>query len=373
MGRGLNMASGISEDALKSQQSRIMNAMRDATKPNGMMDITQSLMNQSNGQGTYFDSMRKFGDEQSKRNIDAEVGIYNQMKEQVARGDLEAKGVDDAIKIVAGEDPKLYSALLQDLHADPDNVNAQNAKAKVMKYAAERGINPLSVQMDKAKIAKISKANNSAGGGGTGQLIDRVKNDNPDWNDTDALYFIQTGIRKGNKLKDGKIVPLEGSLKNVEDTELAKAKGKEKGKFQGSVQNELPKTIDNAENALKLLNELKTHTGLKQAIGKSSMLPIIPGTPAADFISRLEQVKGANFLQAYQTLKGAGQITEIEGMKAENAIARLQRSQTEEGFKKSIDDLQTIIEQGVKRAKDSAGKPTEKLRLIYNPATGDFE
>jgi len=163
------MTSVISEDTLRGQQSRIMRAMRAATQPApgaDLQNIASSLMTQNNGGASYFDTMRKLNQDQTKINIDAETGIYNQMKEQVARGNAEAKGVDDAIAEVAGSDPKLYASILQDLHSDPDPVNAQNAKAKVMKYASQRGITPLSVQGERAKINKLNAdATNTARGG----------------------------------------------------------------------------------------------------------------------------------------------------------------------------------------------------------------
>lgn len=154
------MTNTISEDALKGQQNRIMNAMRTAMQPNQQVpnsgDLLQAMTAQAGGQGNYFDMMRRFSTERARTNIDAETGVYNQMKEQVARGNAEAKGVDDAITEVAGNDPKLYAGLLQDLHNDPEPVNASNAKSKVMKYAAAKGISPLSLQMDKAKINKLN-------------------------------------------------------------------------------------------------------------------------------------------------------------------------------------------------------------------------
>ena len=163
------MTSTISEDALRGQQSRIMAAMRAATQPapgSDLRDIASALTTQNNGGGSYFDTMKKFGQEQAQTNIAAETGIYNQMKEQVARGDAEATAVDKAITDIAGADPKIYASIADRLHADPEPVNTRNAQAKVMKYAAELGINPLSVQAEKAKINKLNadSANLAKGG-----------------------------------------------------------------------------------------------------------------------------------------------------------------------------------------------------------------
>jgi len=163
------MTSTISENALRGQQSRIMAAMRAAATPklgDDLRDIASALTTQNRGGASYFETMKKFGDAQKQTNINAETGIYAQMKEQVARGDAEASAVDKAITDIAGADPKIYASIADRLHADPEPVNTRNAQAKVMKYAAELGINPLSVQSEKAKIAKLNAdAANTAKGG----------------------------------------------------------------------------------------------------------------------------------------------------------------------------------------------------------------
>jgi len=81
----------------------------------------------------------------------------------------------------------------------------------------------------------------------------------------------------------------------------------------------------------------------------------VPGTQAANFQAKLEQLQGKNFLQAFETLKGGGQITEKEGEKATQAISDMSAAQSEKEFKKSAEELKTIIQTGVERAKAQAG------------------
>ncbi len=178
------MTGTISEDALRGQQSRIMAAMRAQATPavgQDLLNIAQAANAQASGQGNYFDMMRKFGDAQKQANVTAETGIYAQMKEQVARGDAEASAVDKAITDIAGADPKIYASIADRLHSDPDPVNTRNAQAKVMKYAAELGINPLSVQESKAKLgltnASIRKIDNDIAQSGK---IDMPKPSSPE-------------------------------------------------------------------------------------------------------------------------------------------------------------------------------------------------
>lgn len=162
-----------SDDALSGQQSRIMNAMRAQAQPSQQQIAPQDLLqaivagNSGNGASGYFDTLKQNQSTQAQNNVAAETGIYTQMKEQVARGNTDAAAVDKAITDVAGDDPKIYASIAQDLHNDPEKVTPANARSKVMKYAAEQGINPLSnqtantaVQEAQAKIA-LTKAQTS--------------------------------------------------------------------------------------------------------------------------------------------------------------------------------------------------------------------
>lgn len=153
------MGNIVTEDALRGQQSRIMSAMRAAMQPQDQapnpQDLLQALTAQGSGQGNYFDMMKQSQATQAQNNIAQETGIYNQMKEQVARGNTDAATIDKAITDIAGDDPKIYSSIAEQLHSDPEPVTPANAKAKVIKYASEMGINPLSNQEAKAKVALL--------------------------------------------------------------------------------------------------------------------------------------------------------------------------------------------------------------------------
>lgn len=113
---------------------------------------------------------------------------------------------------------------------------------------------------------------------------------------------------------------------------------------------DLPKVVSQTSYSLNLLDELKKHPGLKYAVGAASVFPTVPGTPQADFVTRLDQVQGQQFMNAYQTLKGGGQITEVEGKKATDAMGRLNRAQSPEEFKKAVTELQDVLQTGMDRA-----------------------
>lgn len=154
------MTTIMSDDDLSGQQSRIMNAMRANAQPSQQQVSPQDLLqamtigNSSPNNATgYFDSLKQAQTTQASNNLNAEQGIYAQMKEQVARGNSDAAAVDKAITDVAGDDPKIYAGIAAQLHADPEKVTPANVRGKVMKYASEQGINPLFNQEAAAKVA----------------------------------------------------------------------------------------------------------------------------------------------------------------------------------------------------------------------------
>lgn len=133
---------------------------------------------------------------------------------------------------------------------------------------------------------------------------------------------------------------------------------------------EAPQAIAQGEETIKLVDDLLKSPGFKQAVGASRMLGVqnIPGTAAKDFDVRLDQLKGKQFLQAFESLKGGGQITEVEGKKATDAIARMNASSSEKEFENAAKEFQSVIRQGVERARKAQGgaapqAPKPRLRF----------
>lgn len=105
------------------------------------------------------------------------------------------------------------------------------------------------------------------------------------------------------------------------------------------------------------INDLTSHPGFSGSVGAKNQAYLFgiksdpyAGTKEADFKAMLEQVQGGAFLQAFESLKGGGQITQVEGEKATQAIVRAQQSQSEEGFKKSMNDFLSVLDKAEKRA-----------------------
>jgi hypothetical protein len=118
----------------------------------------------------------------------------------------------------------------------------------------------------------------------------------------------------------------------------------------------LDESLADVQSKVDFLDKLKTHPGLSPMVGGKGISTgfmgiAVPGTDAANFNADLKRVQGQNFLTAFQQLKGAGQITEIEGAKAAQAISSMSTSQSEEEFKKSLDELQGVLRTGMERTR----------------------
>jgi len=138
-----------------------------------------------------------------------------------------------------------------------------------------------------------------------------------------------------------------------------------------------PKVIAQAEETIRLVDDLLKAPGFSQAVGGSRLLGIqkIPGTAAKDFDVRLDQLKGQQFLQAFESLKGGGQITEVEGKKATDAIARMDAAGSEAEFTKAAREFQAVIRTGMERAKKAqsgaATQPAVAPKRIRLDAQGN--
>ena len=151
------------------------------------------------------------------------------------------------------------------------------------------------------------------------------------------------------------------------------ARMKEQGKGQAKFEAAAPQAIATAEQMLTKIDQMvgapaklnakgqvvekgtAAHPGFKAAVGASSLIPTMPGSKAADFEARLDEIKGGAFLEAYNTLRGGGSITEVEGQKATQAITRMSTAQSEKEFIDAARDFQNVIRTGIKRSKEKLG------------------
>lgn len=168
---------------------------------------------------------------------------------------------------------------------------------------------------------------------------------------------IVPGMVGGERAVPGALDPaLQGQLAG------SKAAGKMAGEAGAEAQINLPQTIATADQTLGIVQDIIDHPGLPGAVGAKNAASLfgvldepIAGTPSADFVARLKQLEGKQFLQAFESLKGGGQITEMEGKRATDAIAAMQRSQSEEQFRKSAREFMDVVRAAKDRAMARAG------------------
>lgn len=294
-----------------------------------------------------------------------------------ARNFLNNRRIDLGKRIAAGEnvDTRETDEALEMLDKDPKALKELTSGA--IKFGQQAGIlktqqqlkggaDPAALQLTNAYQAALQSGDNKK---------------------ANAILMFTKSLEKGQTLDaDGNIINAPGALDATKNTENAKETGKQTAKleyeptiegnkakaksdaeFRAKAQQSLPQVLDNSEYLTDQLDALIKHPGKKLAVGGTSVLPIIPGTDAADFQSRLKQVNGEQFLQAFQSLKGGGQITEIEGEKATDAIARMQKSQSEPEFDKSVKEFQDVVKKATQRARAAAGSnislPEEKSTI----------
>lgn len=185
------------------------------------------------------------------------------------------------------------------------------------------------------------------------------------------------GLRIG--LEGRRVAVLEENARREADPAFqqrmgaARATGEAIAKGDVAAVQALPKIISRAEEGVRLIDELigkrdsktgkliegsKPHPGFQNAVG-ATWLPgarFIPGTDAAGFMSRFDQIKGASFLEAFESLKGGGAITEKEGQKGTDAINRMSTSTDEKEFIRAAMDLQDVIRKGVQNAQTRAAR-----------------
>lgn len=143
----------------------------------------------------------------------------------------------------------------------------------------------------------------------------------------------------------------------------------------------LPKVEAQAEQALKLIDDVVSHKGKSAMVGvKNPFMGSMPftkestvaGTPAAGFMAKFNQLKGKQFLEAFESLKGGGAISEIEGEKATNAISAMDVATSEAEFDQAAKDLKDVIRTGVERQRQgiTTNQSTGSQSMSQMPNSG---
>ena len=259
--------------------------------------------------------------------IGSGLQAYQAGKEQRAQLARQAEQ-DDLAKRIGEAQIGKYNADAQRIVANPDGQSPMNVKEYNFWKA-------LPSDEAREEYLTVKRANRPVD---TGASLVTPSQVNP----TKALSTVQ------------KTLSPEQEPATKEKQAAATTRGTMETKSKVEAQQVLPQYIDDAEEQLALIDAMIKHPGFKYAVGKSSMLPIMPGTDAAGFMTYYDQIKGKQFMEAYKTLKGGGQITEVEGQKATQALARMDRATKEKDFISAAKEYQGIIRKGLERAKAKA-------------------
>lgn len=318
----------------------------------------------------------------------------------------QARGFLDTIDPAAPDAPQRYLAWHEANHRDPvigaaltaRGVSAEQARQSIM-AAIEKGPAAFAQMLNQSKLGtekfmemnKPQLSTTDAGGQVvsrtfeplTGKLTEigtqaktmapgeaeRLKNE--------ATRIKQEGQRIG--LEGRRVAVLEqNAVRDSDPTfqqnmEAARTVGRKAAEGDVAALQALPKVIGRAEEGVRLIDELigkrdsktgallkgeKTHPGFEGSVG-ATWLPgarFVPGTDAASFMARFDQIKGASFLEAFESLKGGGAITEKEGTKGTDAINRMSIATNEKEFIRAAMDLQDVIRKGVQNAQSRASR-----------------
>lgn len=245
-----------------------------------------------------------------------------------------------------------------DLYKAQNPEDAMNARitGQLSPYANALSLQKSQFENDLAPytaIAKLQESQLAARGGVYGALADRLRSSDP--TDRQNIFDAMTGFRRDVRLdENGNVVSAPGAAKAEAQKKYASSAATHQAEADIKTQQALPNALINAEQGLKIIDDLSASKDLKFAVGAASLLPTIPDTPQADVRAKIEQLKGKAFLDAYDALRGAGAITEVEGLKGETAKARLQTAQTEPAFREALADLGMVVRAGVNRGKAQA-------------------
>lgn len=102
-------------------------------------------------------------------------------------------------------------------------------------------------------------------------------------------------------------------------------------------------------SAQDLMDKLKAGSGTS-AVGFSRLFTLgyaIPGTAAADFKIQFENLKNLLSLESVKYLKGQGQISDAERQLLASASSKLDLNQSQGEFKRSLDDIITVLNKAV--------------------------
>lgn len=147
----------------------------------------------------------------------------------------------------------------------------------------------------------------------------------------------------------------------------SKLQAKQEG--QQKLQSAAESTAATFDQAIDSTKRLLEHPALKQTfgpVGRSSVIPTLPGGDSANFEAELDTLKAQTFLPQVAALKGAGALSDAEGKKLSDSVGALSVKMSEPEFRKSLARVQETLT----RARDRALKNVPKGSTPAQPQSG---
>ena len=143
------------------------------------------------------------------------------------------------------------------------------------------------------ELAELEKSSLGPGGGATGELITRLQAEDPTLTTKDALFLIQSGLRRDLRTDHrGNLVPATGALEAREQLISNDASAKEIGKEQGIATNNLrdrQASLPRLEQVVDELSELgKIATFSRLGVAEDFVQRELTGNPGDDAVARTE-------------------------------------------------------------------------------------
>lgn len=127
-------------------------------------------------------------------------------------------------------------------------------------------------------------------------------------------------------------------LRAKRDAAQAKLDEAQKTKDQGA-----QSTLATLDTALDTVARLETHPGLAGNLGKTGVIPNVPGSEAADASALIEQLQSQTFLSSVKAMVGLGALSDAEGKKIADAAASLNTKQSEAQFRRQLSSIKDIF------------------------------
>lgn len=125
---------------------------------------------------------------------------------------------------------------------------------------------------------------------------------------------------------------------------------KELGTAQGKNVAAAPGNLQAGQNALTIIDSIRTDPYKTRGTGFSSYGNSVRGTGGYDFQNKVDQAKSGAFLTAIDQLRGMGALSNTEGDTATKAVTRLNTATSEPAFDAALSDYEAIVKQGIAKA-----------------------